>query len=203
VFAGSNVVRRDGASPAAGHASRRILFVGRDWERKGGPDLLAAFEIVRPRHPGARLIVAGCSPRIDVEGVTVLGEVDPGVLSQEYRRAAVFCLPTLVEPFGIVFVEALTHGLPVVATSVGAVPDIVQDGETGYLTTPRDVSGLADRLSALLSDPQQGRRFGELGRQRVRERYTWPAVVEAMAGHIRGVLESGERETPVADAAAA
>ena len=191
VYAGSNV-RLDVGWSKGGHGSQQILFVGRGWERKGGPQLVAAFEIVRSAHPDATLLVAGCRPQIDADGITVIGDVPPQELDELYRRSAVFCMPTRVEPFGLVFVEALSHAVPVVASSIGAVPDIVQDGETGFLTEPGDVRGVAEAISALLSDPEQARSFGWLGQRRMQQRYTWPRVVEKIAGQIRETLSSTE-----------
>lgn len=183
VFAGANV---DAGDRGPGGAGKQILFVGRDWERKGGPNLEAAFSLVRRQHPDAELVICGDSPQIETEGVTVLGEASMEAIGELYRQsAAVLCMPTRVEPFGIVFVEALAHGLPVVASSIGALPDIVQDGETGLLVPPDDPSSLAEALDGLLSNPEMARRFGELGRRRMRERFTWPQVVDSMASQIR------------------
>lgn len=184
VYAGSNVDAIP--EPAGGHdyAGRRILFIGRDWERKGGPDLLDAFRLVRRELPDATLVVGGCRPAVTDEGVTVLGELGPAEVSAQLHRASVFCMPTRREPFGVAFVEALKHGVPVVAPGIGALPDLVQPGETGELTRPGDVRAIADALLGLLTDPERGRRFGTLGRVRMEARYTWPRAVGAMAAQI-------------------
>jgi len=187
VLAGSNVAPGTRSAREPAYASKRILFVGRQWERKGGPDLLAAFQLVRKRHRDASLVIAGCTPEVQLEGVEVLGELPAERLDEQYVRAAVFCMPSLVEPFGIVFIEALSRGLPVVATSIGALPDIVQDGQSGYLHRPHDVKGLADSLGKLLDDPDLCRSFGEQGRNYVSERYTWSRAVGTIAAHIRSV----------------
>jgi glycosyltransferase involved in cell wall biosynthesis len=188
VLAGANVARADASARAEpDYASKRILFAGRKWERKGGPDLLAAFRLVRDRDPEASLVIVGCSPDVSLQGVEVLGELGPGRLDEEYARAAVFCMPSLVEPFGIVFIEALSRGLPVVATSIGALPDIVEPGESGYLHEPHDAEGLAASLARLIADPGLCRRLGEHGRAFVSERYTWTRAVGLMAEQIRAV----------------
>jgi glycosyltransferase involved in cell wall biosynthesis len=191
VYAGANVEATE-SEGLHDYTGERVLFVGRDWERKGGPDLLAAFELVRQRHPGASLVVAGSSPAVTSAGVEVLGEVALDAVGRLFDEATVFCMPTLIEPFGLVFVEALAHRVPVVATAVGAVPDVVQEGETGCLVEPHDVEALAATIGSLLDDPERCRRFGELGSGRMRERYTWPHVVEAIAGAIRERLAPAE-----------
>jgi glycosyltransferase involved in cell wall biosynthesis len=93
-----------------------------------------------------------------------------------------------VEPFGIVFVEALGHGLPVVSSNIGALPDIVQHDSSGYLHEPGDVEAIGRSLELLLGDPERCRQMGETGRAYVRARYTWSAVAAAMAGTIRDSL---------------
>ena len=90
--------------------------------------------------------------------------------------ASVFCLPTRAEPFGIAVVEAFHHRLPVVASNIGAMPDLVRNGESGRLVPPDNPAALADALVALLSDPAQCRRMGERGCEIAREHYSWDAV---------------------------
>ncbi len=190
VGGGANV-----AAPAELGAERepaRVLFVGRDWERKGGPDLLAAFALLRRRNPAARLTIAGCEPDVAADGIEVVGEIPAAEVSRRLGSAAVFCMPTLREPFGIAFVEALAHGLPVVGTAIGAVPDVVDDGETGFLVAPHDIEAIATALERLLADPDLRTRFGELGRERVRERFSWPAVIARMAASMRSRIAPGD-----------
>jgi glycosyltransferase involved in cell wall biosynthesis len=172
--------------PSAGsYDSCRILFVGRDWERKGGPDLLVAFAGVRRQLPEATLVVAGSRPEVEEPGVTVLGEVGPATVRRLMAEAAVFCMPTLREPFGLVFVEAAIHGLPVVATRTGALPDIVVEGETGHLVRPHDVEGLSERLAGLLADPAACARLGVAARRRALERWTWRGASARIAAAVR------------------
>jgi glycosyltransferase involved in cell wall biosynthesis len=185
IGAGANVA----AATASGEpGARHVVFVGRDWERKGGPDLLAAFARVRAELPDARLTIAGCRPDVGAQpGVEVRGDLDYAEVSQLYEEATVFGMPTLREPFGLVFVEALAHGVPVVATRLGALPDIVQDGESGLLVAPHDVDALAAALTRLLREPDTARAFGARGRDFVRDRFTWDAVADSLASEIRAV----------------
>jgi glycosyltransferase involved in cell wall biosynthesis len=96
-------------------------------------------------------------------------------------------LPTLNEPFGLVLLEAFSYGLPIVATRIGAIPEIVEDGESGYLVGPQNRDDLADRLTTLLGDPARCAHFGERGRQRVRERYSWGETGRRIAAHIERI----------------
>ncbi|MGA2563878.1 MAG: glycosyltransferase family 4 protein [Steroidobacteraceae bacterium] len=186
VYAGSNVsVTASHDIDSARFGAKNILFVGVDWERKGGPVLLDAFRSLRRLHPQASLTIVGCTPEINEPGVRIEGHVPLSELAKYYRSASIFCLPTLNEPFGIVFLEAFSYGLPIVATRLGAIPEIVSDGESGYLVKPQDVGQLADRLNDLLENPARCAQFGLHGRQWVHERYSWEGTGHRLASHIR------------------
>jgi glycosyltransferase involved in cell wall biosynthesis len=187
VYAGSNTPQITQPAPPNQAASQNILFVGIDWERKGGPDLMAAFQQVQAVHPQATLTIIGCTPPISAPGVSVLGRVPVAELPQYYRQAAVFCLPTKREPFGIVVVEAMAYGLPVVTTNLGAMPDMVIPGENGALVEPGSVDQLASALLALLDDPATIRRYGARSRE-IAARYTWEAVGQRMRSEIMQVI---------------
>jgi glycosyltransferase involved in cell wall biosynthesis len=189
VGAGSNA-RAPDRPIARSDLGRDVLFVGVDWERKGGPDLAAAFERVRRRHGTATLTVVGCEPRLALPGARVVGRCPVEEIHRHYERADVFCLPTRREPFGVAFVEALHHGLPIVATRIGAVPDLVESGRNGFLVDVGDVDGLAARLEQLLGDPALRRQMGAAGWQRAR-RYTWSAVADRIAAEVRAATPRG------------
>jgi glycosyltransferase involved in cell wall biosynthesis len=194
VYAGSNVSVAASENIDSGRFGvKNILFVGVDWERKGGPVLLEAFRSLRRSHPQASLTIVGCSPEINEPGVHVEGHVPISEVAKFYRSASIFCLPTLNEPFGIVFLEAFSYGLPIVATKLGAIPEIVLDGESGYLVRPQDVGQLAERLKELLDSPARCARFGVRGRQWVDERYSWEGTGHRLASHIERV---GQLTTP-------
>lgn len=202
VYAGTNVPRPDARNPGLDvglerFARKRILFVGIEWERKGGPVLLEAFRQVRRSHPTAELIVVGCSPQVSAPGCQVVGRVPLADVAGFYRSASVFCLPTRVEPFGFVFLEAFSHGLPVVATNIGAIPDFVEEGQSGYLVSSNDAAQLASRLNELLDDPARCAAFGARGQALVSDRYTWRATGERIAGHINRCISLDERAVQI------
>jgi glycosyltransferase involved in cell wall biosynthesis len=187
------VVRRDVARP-------RFIFVGKgDFERKGGLALLAAFERVRRAIPDAELIVVGQNkPPSDAPGVVCIERLDrrnPDAerrLQELYASATVFVMPSLHEPFGIAFLEAMAFGLPCVGTSSCAMPEIIDDGISGFLVSPGDVETLARRMIELGADASLALRMGEAGRRRVEERYSWPGV----AGRLISSLESRLEQDP-------
>ncbi|MBV9914008.1 MAG: glycosyltransferase family 4 protein [Sinobacteraceae bacterium] len=198
VFAGSNV-SPTAAEPvdARRFADRHILFVGVDWERKGGPVLLEAFRKVRRTFPNVRLTVVGCAPNIRERGVHIVGRVPLEEVARHYRSASVFCLPTLNEPFGLVFLEAFSYGLPVVATRIGAIPEIVADGKSGYLVGPRKSHELAHALQLLLSDPARCERFGAFGRKSLEHKYSWQETGMKVAAYIeQGTRLQSSRSRP-------
>jgi starch synthase len=187
--------------PAPGSPSPRpaILFVGRDFERKGGEPLLRAFELVRGRVSDAELHLVGVARRIEREGVVNHGKVpDRDRLSELYRRARAFCLPSLYEPYGLVLIEAMAHGVPCVGTRVQAIPEILAGGEAGLLVPPGDPAGLAEQLVRLLSDERLAREIGAAGRRRVEAELTWDHVAARMAPALGAAARapSGEARTP-------
>ena len=186
VFAGPNMDVSglpEQTTPTSG--PRRVLFVGRQFERKGGDILLRAFERVREEVPDAELWVIGPDDEAigSRPGVTLLGFVDTGTtegrrdIEAAYAAADVFCLPTRFEPFGIAFVEAMHFGLPCVGTDAWAVPEIISDGRTGFTVPPNHVELLADRLIDLLTGPQLAASMGAAGRAKAQQYFTWEAVV--------------------------
>jgi starch synthase len=110
---------------------------------------------------------------------------------QLYSHARVFCCPSVYEPFGIINLEAMSCGAPVVASATGGIKEVVVDGETGYLVPfkPDATTGfpsepdqfardLAAKLSQLMNNPEQCKRFGEAGRKRVEEQFSWSAIAD-------------------------
>jgi glycosyltransferase involved in cell wall biosynthesis len=161
----------------------RILFVGKDHVRKGSAVLLQAFEKVRAAVPDAELHFVGGVPQDAVRpGVVVHGIVSRAtpagaqLLDQLFGSASVFCMPSRYEPFGIAFVEAMLAGLPCVGTNAWAMPEIIDDGNTGWLVPDGSVENLAAVLIAALRNPAECARRGQLGRERALARFTWHHV---------------------------
>lgn len=168
--------------------NKNILFVGLDWERKGGPLLVQAFQIVLEKHPDATLTIVGASPEVQLRNCHVIGPVSLGEVQKYYEKASVFCMPTLLEPLGIVFLEAMSHRLPVIATNIGAIPEFVNDGITGFLVPPNDVNSIAERICILLDDPAKCQSIGENGYELVLERYTWENTSKLISESIYSII---------------
>lgn len=163
--------------------NKTILFVGRDFKRKGGDVLVTAFRRVRERLPEARLLIAGVGTD-QVErcpGVEALGIVtDRTGLAKLYADASVFCLPSRYEPYGFALVEAMAFGLPCVAAHGVASHEIVVPGKTGILVRPGDIEELADALTHLLEHRDRAKAMGRAGRRRVENELNWDRVVKRM-----------------------
>ena len=198
IGAGSNLRLTNRMLKNSDYQNQHIVFVGVDWKRKGGPLLVEAFKLVRKQLPLATLAIVGCSPKVDVPGVNVIGRVSLLAVADHLLQASVFCLPTRVEPFGIAAIEALTAKIPVVATRVGALPDIVQNGKSGILVDPDNLEQLANALIELLSDPVKCRRFGEVGQRSVEGGFSWEAVGIRLRNEILREIEGSQ---PMANAA--
>ena len=164
-----------------------ILYVGRLYpEQKGISTLMQAFgELPRTSATELRLVGEDWGGLAVVERATrdralagsvhALGVVPRAALVGEMLRADVLVLPSTFEPFGIVLLEAMAAGLPVIASRVGGIPEIVSDGETGILVRPGDPAELRDAIERLRSDRSVGLRMGAAGRRQV-ERYSWRRI---------------------------
>lgn len=176
-----------------------ILCVARHYRRKRIGDLLHALTIVRQTVPQVRAILVGAGPehwrwrrlrkQLGLQDrVQMLGEVpDDDMVAQLYRRADIFCLPTIQEGFGIVFLEAMASGLPVVSTTATAIPEVVPQAKAGILVPPKDVPALAHALLRLLRDEELRRQYGAHGQLHVQQ-FDWLCVAEQFLAVIRSVL---------------
>lgn len=166
-----------------------ILCVARQYPRKHIADLLRAMPLVRAAVPNARAIIVGDGPEhaslralaADLRlgsAVDLVGAIpDDDVVAQMYYRADVFCLPSVQEGFGIVFLEAMASGLPIVATTAAAIPEVVPHRYAGVLVPPGNVGALAEALIELLRNPDQRAMYGAFGREYV-EAYDWDRVAD-------------------------
>ncbi|MDL2076098.1 glycogen synthase [Streptomyces sp. GXMU-J15] len=182
-----------------------VLFVGRITRQKGVPHLLRA---VRDIDPAAQVVLcAGApdTPEIDREFRELyeeLSRVRAGVhwipqmlprpeVIQLLTRAAAFVCPSVYEPLGIVNLEAMACGTPVVASRVGGIPEVVEDGKTGLLVPVDDdfEDSLARALDAVIGDPEGARAMGEAGRERAVGEFGWDAVARRTANLYAEILE--------------
>jgi len=149
----------------------RILFVGGDFERKGGGLLLDVFRQRLRDRCELHLVTRSDVPT--ERGVRVYRGFAPNdpALRALYASCDIFALPTRADCFSLASIEAMAAGLPVVTSGVGGIPEIVAEGESGFLTPPGDRNALAERLAALVDAPDMRARMGVMGRKIVEERF--------------------------------
>jgi len=195
IYAGSNASFIESVEKKD-YSKKNILFVGVNWERKGGVVLAKAFDIVLEKIPDAKLIIIGVSekivkhysPSIALENCVIKGKLPADEVEQYYNDATVFCMPTRIEPFGIVFIEAMHRKLPIVASNIGAIPEFVKHEVTGYTFHPNDVQGIAKALVEILENLTLAREMGEQGASLVKHKYTWDNTGLLLKGYIEEAL---------------
>jgi glycosyltransferase involved in cell wall biosynthesis len=149
----------------------RLLFVGGDFERKGGRLLLDVYRQALRERCTLDLVTRADIP--DEPGVRVHRGLTPRSpeLIELYQKASAFVLPTLGDCYSIASLEAMATGLPVVVSAIGGIPEIIEDGKSGYLIAPRDGTALRSALDELLRDPERRLALGERARDRVEARF--------------------------------
>jgi phosphatidylinositol alpha-mannosyltransferase len=187
------------AAPARLPPGRKVLFVNRLDPRKGFATMVDAFRRLAATYQDLLLVVAGDGPERDAihrlppplrERVIMLGNVPHDRLPSFHAACDVFCAPaTGRESFGIVLVEALAAGLPVVASDIPGYREVVRDGVDGILTPPRDAQAVAAAVARILEDAELSKRLSEAGRETA-IRYSWDTV----AGEIEAVYREVESQ---------
>lgn len=207
---------RYGVDPAQPY----VLFVGRITRQKGVTHLVDAIPHLPPKTQVVLCAGAPDTPEIAAEmreKIERVRAVNQHVIwiekmlskpeaIQLYSHCSVFCCPSVYEPFGIINLEAMACRAPVVASATGGILEVVVDGLTGYLVPfeqdpvtsfplhPAQFSrDLAAKVSALLADPEKARRFGEAGRKRVEEKFSWSSIAHQTITLYRGLIEQQRR----------
>ena len=207
---GVDVLERFGVDPARPY----VVYLGRVTRQKGLPHLLDAASWIDVQAQLVLCAGAADTPELEREvsakvkmlaeqrgSVVWIGQVSKPEIVQLLTHASVFCCPSIYEPLGIVNLEAMACETPVVATATGGIPEVVLDGETGYLVPyeaaatgdgPRDpgrfAHDLADRINLLLRNPARAESFGRAGRRRVLEHFTWEAAARSTLEIYKGLV---------------
>jgi glycosyltransferase involved in cell wall biosynthesis len=182
------------ANPTKDYAAPRILFIGIDFARKGGPLLLEAFRVVREALPAAELHIVGPSHLDQIpSGVIFHGRLSKSDFDQKakleslFRDCTLFVLPSLYEPFGIAPLEAMLYQLPCLVTDAWALRETVTPGVNGDLVSKGSVDDLSMKMLQLLSNPESLATMGQNGRDGVLCNYTWSAVAARMSAAIQSL----------------
>ena len=169
------------------YTNRRILFIGSEFERKGGSILLAAFEVLHQWMPDAELHIVGPKTMAQVQSNVVFhGHLSKRIPEQNallerlFRDSSLFVLPSLYEPFGIAPLEAMLYGMPCIVTNAWALGEMVSQGVTGALVEKGSIEDLAHKMRDLLLDPDQLRVMGQNGRAKVLANHMWSNVADRL-----------------------
>ena len=190
---GVDLQQRFSPDPTSIRTSHELLFVGRLVEKKGFAILLKALPRIVQRNPGVSLTIAGDGPLREAleqqartfglsERVAFVGMTRQQQLPEIYRRAVLMVAPFVVasggdqEGLGLVIVEAMGCGCPVIASDLPAVADVIHDGETGILVPSGSPEALADQISALLNDPDKRANLASAARNDVLARFDWSSI---------------------------
>ncbi|TMJ65598.1 MAG: glycosyltransferase family 4 protein [Alphaproteobacteria bacterium] len=173
-----------------------VLYSGRLVERKGIRELLAAIPEVLKAAPGARFVLTGGPPPFSASAVAAqwletqhtpfldriqfTGWQSPAEMALRYASADILVVPSRYEPFGMVILEGMLHGLAIVAADVGGPAEILEHGRTGLLFPPRDVVALSSALQRLLKNPEERRELGRAAAREVRSKWLWKQIVPPM-----------------------
>ncbi|MEM2439800.1 MAG: glycosyltransferase family 4 protein [Candidatus Bathyarchaeia archaeon] len=191
---------RDKAKRELGlNAGKIILYVGRLYCRKGLPTLLRCIPLVLRKFRNVKFVVSGkgfrgeeerlkaLASRLKIEkNVSFIGYFPDEKLPMLYQAADIFVLPSIYENLPFALLEAMATALPVVTTSVGGIPEVIQNGRNGLLSIPLDFHDLADKILYLLENPGFASEIGVSGRKTVKDKFNWQKIV-------RQVLEVYDR----------
>ena len=198
VYAGANL-KEIPSTIEKDYSNKTILFVGRDFHRKGGSTLIKAFKEVKKYVKNAKLIMVSepdlnypsrihtifdffgirvSEPKINLPDIVIKGHVPYEELIQLYNKdASIFAMPSVNDLFPNVFIESMTFKNPCIGSSSAGIPEIIEEDKTGFLVPSNDYKQLADKITLLLEDENLMKRMGEQGQKRVKKYFTWDLVV--------------------------
>jgi len=178
-----------------------ILYVGRLYSRKGLPTLISSIPYVVRKIRNVRFLISGKGLRDEEQrlkgyvkkfkvesNVCFLGYYPDEMLPRLYQAADIFVFPSIYENMPFAVLEALASGLPVITTKVGGIPEIIDDGENGFLIEPFNARKLAERLLYLVENPTVAYEMGAAGRKTVEERFNWNKIIKQITAVYREVL---------------
>jgi glycosyltransferase involved in cell wall biosynthesis len=173
-----------------------VVYVGRMSREKDLDQLVEPMRRLRERIPGARLALVGSGPHLDElkrifdpASTVFTGYMSGAELAAAYASADVFAFPSTTETLGLVALESMASGVPVVGARAGGIPFVLDDGGTGFLVDPGDVEGWVDRLARLLTERGLRDTMGQAAREES-ERHSWRSATEALVGFYEQAIET-------------
>ena len=198
-----------GQNPESAKEKNLVLFVGRLIDWKGVNTLVSSMKKVKTATGSTRLVIIGDGPErerlktlakeLELEDViTFTGRLSATELMDYYSRAAVFVLPSVTvnnqtEGLGVVLLEAMASGIPVIGSNTGGIPDIIEDKVNGLLVPPGDPDALAEAIIRILEDRDLADRFREAGLETVKGRFSWDKISDQFIEVYREVLHESNK----------
>lgn len=181
-----------------------ILFVGRLIDLKGVDVLIKAFQAVQKKYKDAHLTIVGDGPlkedlsnllqELNLDKVSFTGFLTGEPLRKAFEEASILVLPSIInkqgetEGLGMVLVEALSFGIPVIGSDVGGIPDIIINGKTGLLARPGDPDDLAEKITKLIENPELRKTLVEGGQQHIKENFSWESIIDRIEKYFREIV---------------
>lgn len=177
------------------HDSPTLLWIGRFSEEKNVPLLLDIIKLILKKFPSAKLYLVGSGPQEEFlkkevvkrsldSHVIFTGKISPQRTYTYYAQSDVFVLPSHREGFGVVLIEAMATGVPVVASNVGAIPEIIDNKQTGFLAESNNAKDFAEKILLLLENEDLRKSFGNRGKVKVKNNYLWRNISQNIHRHI-------------------
>jgi glycosyltransferase involved in cell wall biosynthesis len=174
--------------PKRAFTNQQIIFIGKEFERKGGNFLLESFQLARRTVPTLSLSIVGPEARrSEIPGVKFVGFLSKSIETQSHTlqslldSASMLVLPSEYEPFGISLLEGMANGLPCITVNNCAMPEIVISGLNGIVVEYGNSMQFANAICELALDEEKSRRFGQSGRARIEAEFTWPRIADKIA----------------------
>ncbi len=177
-----------------------VIFTGSLNRGKGVLDLLEIAQLLIESHSKIQIYIAGNGPlknklirRIknkNLSNVKLTNHLPHPQLVQFYQRSRIFVLPTYYEGLPTAVLEAMACKLPVVSTNISGIPDQIEDGINGYMVHPGDIHGFCEKIVELLNDEIKQKSFGEMGRKKIMNRFTWPSIGNLFVKEYNNLLKT-------------
>ncbi len=175
-----------------------LLFTGKFRFGKGLLDLLDIAEMLKRSHPKVNVVMVGNGPiknkiqehirTRNLFNVKTVNHLSHSELLEYYHKSRIYILPSYYEGLPTTVLEAMACKLPVVASNVSGIPEAIEEGVTGYMLSPGDIKGFYSRIVEMLENPEKQRNFGEMGRKRVIEKFTWPHIAKEVIKRYQELL---------------
>ena len=170
-----------------------ILFIGKEFYRKGGDIVLQAYQSLKEKYPHIQLYMVTSDPIPKQYAAPDVHWIQPtwdrNKIRYQYQNADLFVLPSRLETWGDVLLEAMAQAVPCIGVSADAMPEIIEEGQTGYIVPPEDPLAFANAMEKMISDPEKCHQMGNQAYQHLKQNFTWESTVQKMHPHLQSFIK--------------